>query len=70
MRNNTSILVAGFFLELAGILTLLTSEGSIAHVSEIGFSFPVLLLNANVQGLTMFAVGSIMTAYAFIQMSK
>ena len=55
-------------LEIAGIITLLTNQSIIGPV-DIGFTMPYIV-SANIQGVALFILGSILTMYLVLQMRE
>jgi len=70
MRLENSLFPIGGILEVAGLLTLLTNEESLAPFADLGIELPVFLGSADIQGFGLLIFGSALTGYAVFQMKK
>lgn len=64
-----SVLAASSLVEMLGILTLLTNDGIIPD-AELGFSIPVLLISADIQGFALLITGSALVVGSIVGKSK
>ena len=65
--NGVALLPVASLIELLGVLTLLTNEGSLVPKVDLGFSIPAVL-PADIQGIALLVIGGGLTFYSVQQM--
>jgi len=70
VRPEFLYLQAGALLEILGLFTLFTNPDSILPHVDIGFEIPVILLSADIQGFSLFLIGSLVTLYGIFELKR
>jgi len=64
----TMLLPVGSLLEFAGVLTLITNEGTLTPAIDIGITFPALI-SPDIQGIGLLVAGGAIIAYSVTRMN-
>jgi len=70
MKRGFQYFPIGGFIEVLGFLTLFTNEESVLPYLDLGFEAPVYLISADIQGVLLIALGSLVTGYGILKMSR